>query len=644
MTASLLPVIKARFFDANNNPLSFGKVYAYQAGSQVFQDTFKEFSANAGSKNTNPVELNIEGSADIWLSDGLPYKIVVDDSEGNLRYSADNVVVNASIGGGSAIGTVFISSLDPVAGFLSDKLLAGENITLDITTNISGDNMTVAIADNPSFTGDTTSDTFNGGTLSGDNTGDQDLTGFVPYVGATANLDLGFNSLIVDNILSDTQFNVNIDNSQILSVDKNTVFTTPSISFRSDKVQTPLLGTANTSTPLVIQVGSSEKIEVTDVLTTIKTDAEIQGELKLNSNITFLQASQAVISGASIAINTGAFRLVGNGISYDGSTFVAPEITASTKLWSDGDIEGSGDLIIDDSGTFGGDVNVTNGSLQSRTVGGDVTSLQLYHSNADGDAVKSRTYVSSTNAPSSVNGAWSSWSSVADTSFPGYIRNYLGTGGKFTIYDPIGDERASIDTGGNFVTTGTSKVNGATNFGRLSTAPTPLAGGDSYYNTTNNIPYIWDGTDWLELTAGSSFGQLRTTRNTTAQTGIISTFTKVTQYTTNGIEEGSVSVDLPNDTMTLGDGIYEFYFGHDMTTTSSTVVMTFGVFDVTDTTFSNPYLEINRKIGTGSDVGAMGLSGLDTIVGTTEIALFVKADKNTDMTLTNATLKVIKIK
>lgn len=588
-----------RQLDENGDSASNWKVHTYEAGTtnEIFT-----YSDSIGTQHENPITLSASGEANIYLDDGVVYRFIIKDTFGAIYDDQDNLTGDGGVTSGEG-------GYPPEGNIGNIQYKVGET-TFGGDSNLNWDR----VAQTLDLIGFLNVDgKINGGTLSGDNTGDQDLTGFVPYVGATASLDLGFNSLIVDNILSDTQFNVNIDNSQILSVDKNVVFTAPSISFSSDQVQTPLLNTVNSSTPMSLQVGSTEKVLFSNTLIDIKTDAEIQGELKLNSNITFLQASQAVISGASIAINTGAFRLVGDGISYDGSTLVAPEITASTKLWSDGDAEITGNLLAT-SGVFSGTAQV----VKSASFADFARFGHINHNNG--------------------------------SSF-GHMQNNLGrllssfpTGQAWQIREN-NDANMQVEIeGGNITTTGTATTNGATNFGRLSSAPTPLSGGDSYYNTTNNIPYIWDGTDWLELTAGSSFGQLRTTRNAIAQTGITTVFTKVTQYTTNGIEEGSVSVDLPNDTMTLGDGIYEFYFGHDMTTTSSTVVMTFGVFDVTDTTFSNPYLEINRKIGTGSDVGAMGLSGLDTIVGTTEIALFVKADKNTDMTLTNATLKVIKIK
>jgi hypothetical protein len=47
------------------------------------------------------------------------------------------------------------------------------------------------------------STTLNGGTHSGTNTGDQDLSGYVPYTGASGNVNLGTNSLYVHSVLGD---------------------------------------------------------------------------------------------------------------------------------------------------------------------------------------------------------------------------------------------------------------------------------------------------------------------------------------------------------------------------------------------------------------------------------------------------------
>jgi len=89
MSAVLLPVIKARFFDANGVPLANGKVYTYDAGTTTDKDTYTDSSGDPMSANTNPVILDAAGEADIWL-DGM-YHIVVTDENDVQLYDTDNV-------------------------------------------------------------------------------------------------------------------------------------------------------------------------------------------------------------------------------------------------------------------------------------------------------------------------------------------------------------------------------------------------------------------------------------------------------------------------------------------------------------------------------------------------------------------------
>ena len=63
----------------------------------------------------------------------------------------------------------------------------------------------------------------------------------------------------------------------------------------------------------------------------------------------------------------------------------------------------------------------------------------------------------------------------------------------------------------NLDVTGNTKTNGATNFGRLASAPTANASGDYYYDTTDDVPYYWNGSTWLQFAEGDKpFIDLRT--------------------------------------------------------------------------------------------------------------------------------------
>ena len=87
MPYALMPYPKIRFFDANGKPLAGGKVYFYEAGTSTPKDTYTDSSGSA--KNTNPVILDANGEAEIWLS-GF-YKVVLKDANDNLLWEVDNV-------------------------------------------------------------------------------------------------------------------------------------------------------------------------------------------------------------------------------------------------------------------------------------------------------------------------------------------------------------------------------------------------------------------------------------------------------------------------------------------------------------------------------------------------------------------------
>lgn len=86
---NLAPVLRQRYLDANGAPLAGGLLYSYSAGTTTPQATY---SNSTGTTNTNPVVLDSQGYADVWLDPTLAYKLVLKDSGGNQLWSADNVI------------------------------------------------------------------------------------------------------------------------------------------------------------------------------------------------------------------------------------------------------------------------------------------------------------------------------------------------------------------------------------------------------------------------------------------------------------------------------------------------------------------------------------------------------------------------
>lgn len=90
--AFLAPVLKQRFFNANGDPLVGGKLYSYVAGTTTLQDTYVDQTGS--STNTNPIILDANGEADVWISDA-GYKFALYDSANVLQWSVDNVYSSA---------------------------------------------------------------------------------------------------------------------------------------------------------------------------------------------------------------------------------------------------------------------------------------------------------------------------------------------------------------------------------------------------------------------------------------------------------------------------------------------------------------------------------------------------------------------
>lgn len=124
MAATLMPWPRAKFFTPGTNvPLAGGKVWTYLAGTTTPQLT--KVSAS-GANNTNPVVLDANGEADIWLVDGIGYKINVLDASNNQipGYPIDEVYSSEHSGAAASIRADIINSADVAKG---DALIAVKN-------------------------------------------------------------------------------------------------------------------------------------------------------------------------------------------------------------------------------------------------------------------------------------------------------------------------------------------------------------------------------------------------------------------------------------------------------------------------------------------------------------------------------------
>lgn len=82
-----------RAFAAGGIPLAGGKAYIYQAGTTTADTSYPTYADGlAGTNaNTNPVILDANGEAEIFLQAGRLYKVLVQDSTGVQQWVVDSV-------------------------------------------------------------------------------------------------------------------------------------------------------------------------------------------------------------------------------------------------------------------------------------------------------------------------------------------------------------------------------------------------------------------------------------------------------------------------------------------------------------------------------------------------------------------------
>lgn len=90
MATSYAPVL-LQLFDDLGAVLAGGTVDTFEAGTSTPLATYQDLDGLVA--NANPVVLDAAGRATIRLTDGVAYKFVVKDSDGNLIQTQDNVIV-----------------------------------------------------------------------------------------------------------------------------------------------------------------------------------------------------------------------------------------------------------------------------------------------------------------------------------------------------------------------------------------------------------------------------------------------------------------------------------------------------------------------------------------------------------------------
>ena len=154
--ATISPTPKLQFLDANGNPLSYGLLYTYFAGTTVPKTTYT--TAAQTTANTNPIVLDSRGEANVWLLAGEAYKFTLQNSSGVLQYTVDQI---------TAAGTMSTQNASSVAitgGTITNVTINGPiagNVIGDVTGNVTG-NLTGNV-----IGGSVVATSYNGGQLAG---------------------------------------------------------------------------------------------------------------------------------------------------------------------------------------------------------------------------------------------------------------------------------------------------------------------------------------------------------------------------------------------------------------------------------------------------------------------------------------------
>lgn len=139
--ANLMPLPKMRFTNAGR-PLVGGKVFFYVAGTTTPKNTFKDRSQ--ATANTNPVILDSNGEADIWLEVGY-YKVVLKTSNDVTIWTADRIATDA--GGLNVDDLIAAVNASQTAAGAAVAAVSGSVNTFFAPTKAAGDTLAASLAD-----------------------------------------------------------------------------------------------------------------------------------------------------------------------------------------------------------------------------------------------------------------------------------------------------------------------------------------------------------------------------------------------------------------------------------------------------------------------------------------------------------------
>lgn len=141
--AILTPMPVMQFFDGLGNPLAGGKLYTYEAGTTTPLATYTDQTGNTA--NTNPVILDSEGRANIWLVTTDLYYWELDNSNDVQIWTADNIgsiVASADVEGPASSTDNAVVRFDGVTG----KVIQNSTVTISDGGAIAASSLSLTTA------------------------------------------------------------------------------------------------------------------------------------------------------------------------------------------------------------------------------------------------------------------------------------------------------------------------------------------------------------------------------------------------------------------------------------------------------------------------------------------------------------------